>query len=139
MAAAIRAAAPSPCTGTGHSRTGRGKRRRMVVRMSCSTAPEGEVMTPTTAGSMGQVFLRDASNRPSAASRRRSASMRASSAPAPAYSSFSTTSWYLLRSPCVVSRPVAITSMPSSGFMPRRATALFQVTASMQPPPSFSA
>ena len=92
MAAAICAAAPSPCTGTGHSRIGRGKRRRMVVRMSWITAPRSLVTTPTTRGSSGIGRLRAASNSPSAASRSRSTSMRASSAPAPAYSSRSTTS-----------------------------------------------
>ncbi len=97
MAAAIFSAAPSPCTGTGHSRMGRPNRRAIVVWMSCSTAPCGEVTTPTSAGSIGSGRRR--SNRPSAARRTRSASMRASIAPAPAYSSRSMMIWNWLLSP----------------------------------------
>ena len=51
------AAAPSPCTGTGHSRMRRGKRRSMVVRMSWMTAPCALVTTPMTSGSSGQRAL----------------------------------------------------------------------------------
>ncbi len=48
IAAAIRSAAPSPCTGTGQSRIVRGKRRAIVVRMSWITAPRSLVTTPIT-------------------------------------------------------------------------------------------
>ncbi len=96
MAAAIFSAAPSPCTGTGQSRIGRGNRLAMVVLISCNTAPWAEVTTPTTRGSIGSGRRR--SNSPSPCNFTRSASMRASSAPAPAYSSRSTMSWYSERS-----------------------------------------
>ena len=86
IAAAMRSAAPSPCTGTGHSSTVRGKRRAIVVRMSWITAPRSLLTTPTTTGRIGSARLRPASNSPSAARRTRSISMRASRAPAPAYS-----------------------------------------------------
>ena len=89
----MRAAAPSPCTGTGQSRMLRGNRRAMVVRMSCSTAPCSEVMTPTSRGSIGSGRFRAVANSPSSVSRARSISIRASSAPAPAYSIRSTMSW----------------------------------------------
>ena len=97
MAAAIFSAAPSPCTGTGHSRIGRANRRATVVWMSCSTAPWAEVTTPITPGRKGSWRLR--SNNPSAASLIRNASIRASIAPAPAYSSRSMINWYWLLSP----------------------------------------
>ena len=76
----------------------RGKRRAIVVRMSWITAPRSLVTTPITRGSTGSARLRSASNSPSAASRTRSISMRASSAPAPAYSIRSVMSWYDERS-----------------------------------------
>ncbi len=136
IAAAILAAAPSPCTGTGQSRIGRGKRRAMVVMISCSTAPLADVITPTRAGSMGRPRLADASNRPSAASLARNASMRASSAPAPAYSRRSIMSWYSERSPYALILPVAITSTPFSGFRPTRGSVVFQITARILPPSS---
>ena len=89
----MRSAAPSPCTGTGQSNSVRGKRRASVVRMSWITAPRSLLTTPMTVGNTGSVRLRSASNRPSAARRTRSISIRASSAPAPAYSMRSTMSW----------------------------------------------
>ena len=75
MAAAIFSAAPSPCTGTGHNNNVRGKRRAMVVRMSWITAPRSLLTTPITFGSSGNGRL------------------RASSAPAPAYSIRLMMSW----------------------------------------------
>ena len=49
MAAAMRSAAPSPCTGTGQSSSVRGKRRAIVVRISWITAPRSLLTTPITA------------------------------------------------------------------------------------------
>ncbi len=135
MAAAMRSAAPSPCTGTGHSRMVRPNRRATVVWMSCSTAPCAEVTTPITPGRNGSARRR--SNSPSAASRTRSASMRASIAPAPAYSSVSMMSWYWLLSPQAEMRPVAITSIPSSGFSPTLRAAVFQTMPRRLAPSSF--
>ncbi len=94
MAAAIFSAAPSPCTGTGHSTTWRGNRSATRCNMSRITAPVGEVTTPITSGRNGIGFFRAASNRPSAARRLRRSSSSLSSAPAPASSTDSTTSWY---------------------------------------------
>ncbi len=98
-AAAMRSAAPSPCTGTGQIWIARGKRRATVVRMSWITAPCALVTTAMTRGSSGTGRLRASSNSPAASSFAFSASMRASIAPAPAYSSRSTVSWYAERSP----------------------------------------
>ena len=98
MAAAICSAAPAPCTGTGQSRMRRGKRRAMVVRMSWMTAPRSLETTPMVTGSSGRARFRSGANRPSSSRRFRSASIRASRAPSPAYSSRSITSWYLERS-----------------------------------------
>ena len=56
MAAAMRSAAPSPCTGTGPGSSVRGKRRAMVVRMSWITAPRSLLTTPTTTGRIGSAF-----------------------------------------------------------------------------------
>jgi hypothetical protein len=50
MAAAISAAAPSPCTRTGHTSTRRGKRSASRCRMSRMTAPVGDDTTPMTSG-----------------------------------------------------------------------------------------
>ena len=50
IAAATSGAQRSPCTVTGQSSTGRGKRSRRRCRMSRITAPDGEVITPITAG-----------------------------------------------------------------------------------------
>ena len=58
------------------------------------TAPVGDVMTPITTGRNGKRFLREASNRPSAASFFFRSSTSAISAPSPAGSSISTTIWY---------------------------------------------
>ena len=93
MAAAMRSAAPSPCTGTGHTRIVRGNRRAIVILISWITAPRSLVTTPITLGNPGSVRLRPASNRPSAASRWRIISIRASSAPTPAYSIRSMINW----------------------------------------------
>ena len=54
IAAATSGAQRSPCTVTGQSSTGRGKRSRRRCRMSRITAPDGEVITPITAGQVGQ-------------------------------------------------------------------------------------
>ena len=50
IAAATSAAQFGPCTVTGQSSTGRGKRSRRRWRMSRITAPDGEVTTPITSG-----------------------------------------------------------------------------------------
>ncbi len=57
IAAATCAAAPSPCTATGQSRTWRGKRSARRCRMSRMTAPVGEVTTPMTSGQKRQLLL----------------------------------------------------------------------------------
>ena len=88
-----RPAAFSPCTATGHSSTRRGKRACSRCMMSRITAPVGEVTTPITSGRNGSVFLRAASNRPSAASVFLRSSSSAISAPRPASSTCSTMIW----------------------------------------------
>ena len=93
-AAATSAPAVSPWTRTGQTTTCRGKRSEMRWTMSRITAPVGEVTTPMTRGMKGRSCLREASNRPSAASRRRRSSKSAISAPAPAGSRLSMTIWY---------------------------------------------
>ena len=50
MARATSGAQAAPCTATGQTTTCRGKRSRSRCRMSRITAPEGLVITPTTAG-----------------------------------------------------------------------------------------
>ena len=95
MAAQTCPAAASPCTTTGQTMTRQGQRSRMRWRMSRITAPVGLVITPTTAGMDGSGCLRDASNRPSAASFCFSRSSWASRAPMPAGSMVSMISWYL--------------------------------------------
>ena len=62
-----------------------------------STAPLGEVTTPITAGKNGRSCLRASSNSPSAARSCLRCSSSAISAPSPAGSSVSTTSWYCER------------------------------------------
>ena len=52
------AAAPSPCTGTGHRITWVGQRSSSRWRMSRITAPVGEVTTPITRGRNGSLRLR---------------------------------------------------------------------------------
>ena len=54
---------------------------------------DGEVTTPTTSGRYGSGRLRSSANRPSAVSFLRRSSRRAMSAPTPAGSMLSTTSW----------------------------------------------
>ena len=54
------------------------------------------------------------------------------SAPMPAGSSVSTTIWYLDEPGKVVMRPVAMTSIPSSGRIFSLAKEPFQITASMR-------
>ncbi len=66
--------------------------------MSRMTAPVGEVTTPITPGSSGSGRLRAASNRPSAASFFLRSSSIFRSAPRPASSMRSITSWYSERS-----------------------------------------
>ena len=92
IAAAIWAAACSPCTATGHSSTRRGKRSARRWRMSRITAPVGEVTTPITSGRKGSFFLRSGAKRPSAARRRLRSSSSLSNAPSPASSIDSMTS-----------------------------------------------
>ena len=89
--------------------------------MSRITAPVGEVTTPMTSGRNGSSCLRAASNRPSAASFFLRSSNSAISAPMPAGSRLSITIWYFDEPGKVVSLPVAITSMPSSGLKRMRA------------------
>ena len=93
MAAAICSAAPSPWTSTGQSRTCLGKRSARRCRMSRMTAPVGEVTMPMRAGRYGIGRLRSSANSPSAASRCLRSSKSAMSAPAPAGSMCSMTSW----------------------------------------------
>jgi hypothetical protein len=76
--------------------------------------------------------LRSAANSPSAVSLRRRSSKTAMSAPMPAGSNDSTTIWYFDEPGKVVIRPVAITSIPSSGLMRSREKEPFQITASMR-------
>ena len=59
------------------------------------------------------------------------------SAPRPAGSMLSMTIWYVDLPGNVVTRPVAITSRPSCGFVFSRAKAIFQITASMRAASSF--
>ena len=80
------------------------------------TAPVGEVTTPITSGRNGNSCLRASSNRPSAASFFLRSSRSFISAPMPAGSRLSMTIWYLDEPGKVVSRPVAMTSRPSSGL-----------------------
>ena len=115
IARATSAAQPCPCTATGQISTWRGKRSRRRCKISRITAPDGEVITPMTLGRYGIGRLRSAANSPSAASALRRASSIAISAPAPAGSISSTIIWYLDCPGKVVSLPVAITSIPSSG------------------------
>ena len=61
--------------------------------MSRITAPVGEVTTPTISGRKGSARLRASSKSPSAASALRRFSSSAISAPIPAGSRLSTTSW----------------------------------------------
>ena len=98
--------------------------------MSRITAPVGDVTTPITSGRKGSGRLRSSANRPSAASRRRRSSRSFSNAPSPASSSASITIWYFERPAKVVRRPVAITSMPSSGRTDSRPAVPRQHTAS---------
>ena len=137
MAPATCSAAPSPWTSTGQTSTWRGKRSASRCRMSRITAPVGEVTTPITSGRKGSGRLRSSANRPSAASLRRRSSRSFSNAPSPASSSASTTIWYFERPAKVVSRPVAITSMPSSGCTESRDTVPRQHTASSTADSSF--
>ena len=130
IAAAIWPAACSPWTSTGQSSTWRGKRSARRWRMSRITAPVGEVTTPMTRGSIGSGRLRAASNRPSAASFCLRSSSSLSSAPTPATSSASMISWYRERPGKLVSRPVAMTSSPSSGRTASRPALIRQQTAS---------
>jgi hypothetical protein len=60
-----------------------GHLRRAVTTTSRSAALSRPVITPTTAGANGSGRLRTGSNSPSAASSRRSRSIRASSSPRP--------------------------------------------------------
>ncbi len=103
------------------------------------TAPVGEVTTPITFGIKGSGRLRVASNRPSAPSLRLRSSKSAINAPAPAGSSVSMTIWYFDEPGKVVTLPVAITSMPSSGRKRSREKVPFQITASMRARSSLSA
>ena len=96
--------------------------------MSRITAPDGEVTTPITPGRNGSGRLREAANRPSDSSSALRFSSIAISAPTPAGRMSSTLSWYFDCGPKVVIRPVAITSIPSSGRTVRRAAWPFQVT-----------
>jgi hypothetical protein len=105
--------------------------------MSRITAPVGEVTTPMTAGRKGSGRLRSASNSPSAASRRLRSSSSFSSAPSPASSIDSITSWYTERPGNVVSRPVQMTSMPSSARTDSFDTVPRQQTDSMTADSSF--
>jgi hypothetical protein len=97
--------------------------------MSRITAPVGEVTTPITSGRNGSGRLPPASNSPSAASAARRFSSIAISAPTPAGASSSITIWYFDWPGNVVSRPVATTSMPSSGRTARLRKVFFQITA----------
>ena len=106
--------------------------------MSRITAPVGDVTTPMTRGRYGSGFLRASSNSPSAASAFRRASSSAISAPAPAGSSASMTSWYFDWPGKVVSLPLAITSTPSSGLNFRRGSVIRHTTASSRALSSFS-
>ncbi len=65
--------------------------------MSRITAPVGEVTTPIVVGRYGSGRLRSGANNPSAASRWRVFSSSASSAPSPASSRLSITTWYFER------------------------------------------
>ena len=75
IAWAMRAAAPSPCTGTGWISTGRpGQRRRRVASTSRSAAPVGDVMTPIWRGKRGRGYLRSGANQPARSRRSRNSS-----------------------------------------------------------------
>ena len=97
--------------------------------MSRITAPEGDVTTPITSGRNGSARLRSAANSPSAASAALRFSSIAISAPTPAGAISSMIIWYRLDPGNVVSRPVAITSIPSSGATERLRAVPFQITA----------
>ena len=116
MAAATSGPQLSPWTRTGQTMTWRGKRSSSRCRMSRITAPVGEVTTPITPGRKGSFLLRSTENNPSAASATRRASISAMSAPIPAGSIVSMTSWYLDWPGKVVIRPVATTSSPWASF-----------------------
>ena len=99
IAAAIRSAAPSPCTGTGHSRIGA---REAARDRGADVLDHRAALAGHHADHRRQHRQRAACGRrrtaPPPARRRRSISMRASSAPAPAYSIRSVMSWYDERS-----------------------------------------
>ena len=102
--------------------------------MSRITAPEGEVTTPTTSGRYGSGRLAVASNSPSAASASLRFSSIAISAPTPAGASVSMTIWYFDCPGKVVSRPVATTSIPSSGRVSSPRAAKRKITAARLAP-----
>jgi hypothetical protein len=90
----MRPAASAPCTGTGRISTCASGRRRLITEITSRTAaPLGEVSTPIRRGRAGRARLRAASNKPSAASMALRRSNSRCSAPSPAGSSDSTTSW----------------------------------------------
>ena len=103
------------------------------------TAPVGDVTIPMTSGRNGIGFLRSGSNRPSAASFFLRSSRSFKSAPSPATSIVSITIWYFDRPGNVVSRPVTMTSMPSSGTRPSFPACPRQHTPSSTALSSFSA
>ncbi len=96
--------------------------------MSRITAPDGDVTTPMTSGRYGSARLRSAANRPSAVNAWRRFSNIAISAPTPAGASDSMTIWYFDWPGNVVRRPVAMTSIPSSGGVSSRAAWPRQIT-----------
>ena len=78
------AAASSPCTSTGQNTiSAAGQRRESMLRISCTAAPVGDVMTPMRAGNGGIGRLCSSANSPSAASFSFSCSNAKLSAPTP--------------------------------------------------------
>ena len=94
MAAAISAAAPSPCTRTGTTSTSAPRQRRANTwRKSRMAAPVGLVTTAIRRTSGGSGRLRAASNSPSRASFSRSCRSANSSAPMPRGTMSSMINW----------------------------------------------
>ena len=94
-ASAISWAAPSPCTFTGCNKTETFRFRLwMMLRMSRTAAPVGEVITPTFQGNSGIAFFFSSANRPSAVSLTFNCSNAFCNAPSPRGSICSTINWY---------------------------------------------
>ena len=99
-------------------------------------APVGAVMMPTARGYFGSGFLRDASNSPSAASFRLSASNAANRSPAPSFCIVRTLKVNCPRCTQSVTFPSAVTFWPFSGVKPSEAASLRHIAAETAAPSS---